>query len=80
MRLLFLLLFMGALGIIGCVCLFLPDKVQGLAVRSVGQGPARPPVVLEQFVQSHEYLIAVRAVGAIALLGLVLLAWGLLRS
>ena len=73
-----LFLFVLVLGVIGVACLFFADHVQRWVIKSDEQGPGIRAVTT--FVRSPSYLIAVRAVGAIAILMAGFLAWAQIRN
>lgn len=62
------------------MCLFFPEKVQVIAIKSVSQGYLTHNSPLESFVKSNKYLIVVRAVGFIAILMFCFLAWMFIRN
>jgi hypothetical protein len=68
-------LFLLAMFALGIGCVFFPRDVQLLAVKAVGMGMTSRHQALMAFVQSRSYLISVRAVGVIALLVALFLAF-----
>jgi hypothetical protein len=75
-----LLIFIGVLFIIGASCLFFPDRIQAIAIRSVGWGLSSKIEALNNFVRSKNYLINVRAVGTLSLLCSIFLLWMLIKN
>ena len=62
------------------MCLFYPEKVQEIAVKSVSQGYLTRNGPLESFVKSNKYLGIVRAVGFVAILMFCFLAWAFFHN
>ena len=72
--------FIVALLIVAVICLFFPERVQKYAIRSVNQGPTAKIKTLTKFVQSPRYLINVRIVGVLALLGFSFLLYMIIKN
>lgn len=75
-----LIVFMIVLFLIGILCLFFPAEVQSIAIKSVTYGSLTRNSYIESFIRSNRYIIVVRAVGFLAIIMFVLLAWVSLRS
>ena len=65
---------------LGALCLGFPTRVQAWAVRSVRPGSFPGSSRVAAFVESRAYLWNVRAVGLVAMLMAVLLAWGKIKA
>jgi hypothetical protein len=75
-----LIVFVIVLCLISVICLFYPDRVQKIAIRSISKGYLTQNTSLESFVRSDKYLNIVRAVGFIAVLCSCFLAWAFFRN
>ena len=75
-----LIAFMLILLATGVVCLFFSAAVQRIAVRLVGYGLSSQIGPLKKFVSSPSYLISVKSVGVIAILGFIFLLWASTHS
>jgi hypothetical protein len=75
-----LILFMVAMVILGVSCLWIPERIQGLAIKWVASGPTAKWHVLHHFIRSRQYLYNLRAVGLLALLSAAFMLWMLTRA
>ena len=79
-------LFIAVFLLTGTCCLFLPHKIQPLAIKAVNWGaPFRIGFVnsymrlIDKHVRSTRYLITLRLVGAMSLLVAAFMLWGSIR-
>jgi hypothetical protein len=70
-----LLAYIAVLLAIGIACLWRPDKVQALAIKTAERGMTPRCSALNRFVRSRQYLVNIRAVGALAILTAVFMLW-----
>ncbi len=75
MKLFLLIAYLLVLLTAGTCCLFFPRNVQSLAVRMIGVGLTSKSQWLKDFVQSSSYIVNVRAVGVLAYIMVVLVAF-----
>jgi hypothetical protein len=75
-----LILFMIAMVILGVSCLWVPEKIQMLAMKWVASGPTAKWHALHHFIRSRQYLYNLRAISVLALLSAAFMLWMLTRA